>query len=125
MTRFMAGAMGEDVRLGERHWRFYEALAKRLHVSIPDVLAEVLRQYAELDPSVRRRAMTPKRRDLAPDADTIRRLNAAGWSDNRIASHLGCAQSTVTRYRGDVLGLDSPTPRPDGSGRPRKDRRLS
>jgi len=120
----MAGAMREDVTLGEKHWRFYAELAKRHRVSVPDVLAEVLRQYAELDPSVRRRAMTPKRTDLAPHADTIRRLNAAGWSDNRIADHLGCAQSSITRYRGGVLGLDSPTPRPAGSGRPRKERRL-
>lgn len=116
----MAGAMTEEVVLGERHWRFYEGLAKQHGVSIPDVLAEVLRQYADLDPAVRRKALTPKRFDPSQHAATISRLNGAGWSDTRIADHLGCSQKTITVYRGDVLGLDSPTPRAPGSGRPRK-----
>lgn len=119
MTRYLAGAMAEQVTVGEKHWRFYDELAKQHHVTIADVMTEVLRQYADLDPSVRRRALTPKRFDAAAHQATISRLNAAGWSDNRIADHLGCAQSTITRFRTDVLGLDSPTPRPEGSGRRR------
>lgn len=121
MTRFLSGAVSEDVTLGEKYWRFYDELAKQHGVSIGDVLAEVLRQYANLDPAVRRKALTPKRFDPSQHSDTIGRLNRAGWSDNRIAEHLGCGQPVVSRYRRDVLGLDSPTPRPSGSGRPRKD----
>lgn len=124
MTRFMAGAMGESVVMGEKHWRFYDGLSKQHGISIPDVLAEVLRQYADLDPAVRRKALTPKRFDPSQHSATIGRLNRAGWSDNRIAEHLGCGQPVISRYRRDVLGLDSPTPRPAGSGRPRKDRHL-
>jgi hypothetical protein len=116
----MAGAMSEEVTLGEKHWRFYEGLAKQHGVKIADVMAEVMRQYADLDPAVRRKALTPKRFDPSQHAATIVRLNGAGWSDNRIADHLGCAQSAISRYRRDVLGLETPTPRAAGSGRPRQ-----
>jgi hypothetical protein len=119
VTRFLAGAMAEQVTVGEKHWRFYDELAKQHHVTIADVMAEVLRQYADLDPKVRARALTPKRFDPAQHSATIIRLNAAGWSDNRIADHLGCGQPTISRYRANVLGLDSPTPRAPGSGRRR------
>ncbi len=48
--------------------------------------------------------------------DEVRRLNALGLSDNRIAREIGASQSTVSRVR-NQLGLASPTPRPAGSGR--------
>lgn len=50
------------------------------------------------------------------NSDEVRRLNALGYSDNRIAREIGSAQSSVSRIR-KQLGLASPTPRPAGSGR--------
>lgn len=55
-----------------------------------------------------------------PDvSEAIWHMNKAGLSDNKIAGKLGMAQSTVTRHR-QALGLASPTPRAEGSGRKAK-----
>lgn len=47
---------------------------------------------------------------LPNDTATLRRMNAAGYSDGEIAKHTGHCESTVLKRRKD-LGLDGSTPR--------------
>ena len=57
------------------------------------------------------------RRTISPaQLEQITQLNRAGLSDTRIATKLGIGQATVSRHRRN-LGLQNPTPRPEGSGR--------
>ncbi|MDF2576180.1 MAG: hypothetical protein K0S05_3092 [Agromyces sp.] len=86
-------------------FRAFEAEAKRRKVTVAELLSTLA------DAAVRRR------RKPAADFDArIRALNEEGLSDNRIAKCLGISQSTVSGRR-RRLGLESPTPRAEGSGR--------
>ncbi|ROS62178.1 hypothetical protein EDF38_1281 [Frigoribacterium sp. PhB160] len=75
---------------------------------------EVLAARAEAAKPKPRRGMPPRRIFTAEHVAALRDLNEQGWSDNRIAKHLGFSNSNVSRRR-DEMGLPA-----NFTGRPRK-----
>jgi hypothetical protein len=123
MTRFLSGAVGEDVTLSVERWSFYDALAKRHGVTVAAVMTEVLRRYAAADPAGRERALTPAvapaveiatteaaaaepqlpRVRVSDVHDRVVELLDTGLSDGKVAKVIGVSQPTLSRYRREVL----------------------
>jgi hypothetical protein len=127
MTRFLSGAVGEDVTLSFERWSFYDDVAKRHGVTAAAVMTEVLRRYAAADPAGRERALVPAVARAAESAptepaaseprrprvrvgdvhDRIVELLDAGLSDRKVAIDVGVSQPTLSKYRRDVLQRQS------------------
>lgn len=77
---------------------------------------QVLAVRAEAAKPKPRRPIPPRRLFTAEHVQALRDLNEEGWSDNRIAKHLGFSNSTVSSRR-DEMGLPA-----NFTGRPRKEK---
>ena len=115
MTKYLAGAVVEEVHLAPRVHQHYRAIANRNGVSVVDLLSEALRRIATADPNLQPQAtptveVSPKEwlitvRRWRPEHDEVlRSAHANGDTDPTIARSIGCSTQMVFQHR-TALGL--------------------
>ena len=120
MTKYLSGAVVEEVHLAPRVHQHFRAIAIRHDVSVSDLLSEALRRVADSKlPSAPAtagvtqaraavaRPPRPKGHSLHNHRERVLELIEAGLSDSAIAKELGFAQPTVSAYRRNHLGVPS------------------
>jgi hypothetical protein len=122
VTKYLAGAVVEEVHLAPRVHRHYRAIAERNGCSVVDLLSEALRRIATAHPDlqqpdpqpvvqVERPARRPANREHTVRwqprwNDVVREGNAEGMTDAQIAARLGATYQQVYYHR-TRLGLPS------------------